>query len=63
MNQQPLPATSTERVRAFRKRNTRIEYYPSTDAAAVIKRLRELNPALSLGQLLDFLIKKRRVDD
>ena len=59
MNQQLLPVTSTERVRAFRKRNIRIEYYPSAEAAELIHKMRALNPTLTIGQILDFVIVDR----
>jgi len=60
---QAFPRTSTQRVREFRRRNVRIEYYPSADAAAVIAQLRERNPQLTIGQVLDYLIERAMSQD
>ena len=58
MKKAGLPRTGAERLEAFRRRNIRIEYYPSAGAAAVIERLRAANPKLSIGQILDYLIER-----
>ena len=51
-----LPETRSARLRQFRTRNMRIDYYPTADARAVIKQLRALNPKLSIVTLLDALV-------
>ena len=42
----------------FRRQNTRIDYYPTAGAAAVIERLRKCNPDACTRELLDALIVK-----
>jgi len=42
----------------FRRQNTRIDYYPTANAIAVIERLRKCNPTFCTRELLDVLIVK-----
>ena len=43
-------------MQAFRKRNQRIDYYPSAVALAELERVRTLNPHRPIGQLIDYLV-------
>lgn len=45
-----------ESVSRFRKNLRRIDYYPGPDALKEVDRMRELNPAHTIGQLIDYLV-------
>ena len=43
-------------VRRFRKKNPRIDYFPTPDAVAAIERLRRAHPSTCTRELLDMLV-------
>ena len=43
-------------VKRYRMKWRRIDYYPGPDALKEIDRMRELNPAHTIGQLIDYLV-------
>ena len=49
--------SSTDRVRAFRGRNKRIDFYPSNDVLLLLGELREALPALSDAAILDEAVR------
>ena len=57
-NEVTMEQAKPKSMTAFRRQNTRIDYYPTQDAAAVIERLRKCNPTFSTRELLDVLIVK-----
>lgn len=42
----------------YRQQNRRYDYYPATDAAEIIERLRKCNPGAYTRRVLDALIVK-----
>jgi hypothetical protein len=57
-NEVTMEQAKPKSMTAFRRQNTRIDYYPTQDAAAVIERLRKCNPTFCTRELLDVLIVK-----
>jgi len=46
------------RVKKFRRSNSRIDYYPSVAAKAVLDQVRMLNPNAAVQRIIDLLILK-----